>query len=276
MTQSSDDAKHRFDHHVAVTPIEPGLYAATIHAEYNIGKVPNGGYQSAICSAAASHALGGQDVVNVTSYYLAPALPGPATLRVQVVKEGRTTSLAQVSLFQEDRERVRAMVLTGSLDAFEGPDHHELAPPEMPPPDACIRLDPSLPPAPKILAQVDTRLDPATSAFLRGERGSAELRAWMRLSDGRAPDPLALAMFADVLPPTSFNVFGVTGWVPTLELTTQIRRRPMQDPQHQGWIRVRVITRHVTAGHFEEDGELWDESGALVAVSRQRAMLLKR
>jgi len=74
-----------------------------------------------------------------------------------------------------------------------------------------------------------------------------------------------------VLPPTSFNVFGVTGWVPTLELTTQIRRRPQP-----GWIRVRVITRHVTAGHFEEDGELWDESGALVAVSRQRAMLLRR
>lgn len=265
---------YRFDEHVAVTPIERGLFAATIHAEYNIGQVPNGGYQSAICTAAASHTLGGQDVVNVTSYYLAPAAPGPATLRVEVVKEGRTTSLAQVSLIQGDRERVRAMVLLGSLDAFEGPDH-ELAAPEMPPPDACIHIDASLPPAPAILGQVETRLDPSTSAFVRGERGEPELRAWMRFADGRPPDPIALTMFSDVLPPTTFNLLGVTGWVPTLELTTQIRRRPVH-PMAGGWTRVRVITRHLTAGHFEEDGELWDESGRLVAVSRQRAMLLRR
>ena len=28
------------------------------------------------------------------------------------------------------------------------------------------------------------------------------MRAWVRLADGREPDPFALVLFADVLPPT--------------------------------------------------------------------------
>jgi hypothetical protein len=37
---------------------------------------------------------------------------------------------------------------------------------------------------------------------------------------------------------------------------------------------MQMITRHVTAGHFEEDGEIWDSAERLVAITRQRAMLL--
>ncbi|MCB9599029.1 MAG: thioesterase family protein [Sandaracinus sp.] len=264
--------QYRFDEHVAVEPVGDGSYRATVRGEWNIGKVPNGGYQSAICANAALHALGARDVLNVTSYYLTATAPGPAILRVEVVKAGRTTSLAQVGLWQEDRERVRTLVLCGDLDAFEGADHHESGPPELAAPEDCPRLSPDIPVAPRLLHEVEARVDPSTAGFTKGETGNVpELRAWMRFTDGRATDTVALACFADVLPPTSFNLLGVTGWVPTLELTTQIRRRPVP-----GWIRARIVTRHFSRGHFEEDGELWDEAGNLVAVSRQRAMLLTR
>ena len=60
-------------------------------------------------------------------------------------------------------------------------------------------------------------------------------------------------------------------------MTTFVTEEPAWIVTHRaGSIGARVVTRHFSRGHFEEDGELWDEAGNLVAVSRQRAMLLTR
>ncbi len=39
-----------------------------------------------------------------------------------------------------------------------------------------------------------------------------------------------------------------------------------------GWLKVSHRTRNVAGGMFEEDCEVWDSSGRLVAQSRQLAM----
>jgi hypothetical protein len=56
------------------------------------------------------------------------------------------------------------------------------------------------------------------------------------------------------------------GWVPTLELTVQVRAHPAPGP-----LQVRLCSRHLSAGVLEEDGEYWDSAGRLVAISRQTA-----
>ena len=40
-----------------------------------------------------------------------------------------------------------------------------------------------------------------------------------------------------------------------------------------GWLACRVTTRYVMHGYHEEDFEIWDARGTLVAQSRQLAML---
>jgi len=263
---------YRFDRDTRVVREDDGRYQADLSAAWNIGAVPDGGYQAAAACRAALDQLEARDVLNVTSYFLAPAAPGPVTLAVEIAKRGRSTSLAQVSLFQDDRERMRSLVLAGDLDTLSGPELHRSGPPTLPRPEACPRVPADLPLRPALMNEVDVCLDPSTTSFLRSETGAApELRGWLRFADGRPTDVLALALFADAFPPTTFNYLGVTGWVPTLELTTQIRRRPAP-----GWIRARVSTQHISAGHFEEDGELWDEDDRLVAVFRQRAQILSR
>ena len=51
-------------------------------------------------------------------------------------------------------------------------------------------------------------------------------------------------------------------------MTVHFRARPAP-----GWLRFRFSTRFAFGGHLDEDGELWDSSGQLVAQSRQLAVL---
>ena len=158
-------------------------------------------------------------------------------------------------------------LLNGDLGRFDGPELHTEAPPELPAPEQCLRIPKGA--GPQIHGEVEIRFDPATP-FMRGQKNAPPRQlAWIRLADQAEPDVLSLATFTDVLPPTTFNVYGMSRWVPTLELTVQIRRRPAP-----GWVRACVNTRHISGGHFEEDCTLWDAQGNVVALSRQRAILL--
>ena len=80
------------------------------------------------------------------------------------------------------------------------------------------------------------RCHPRTG-WLRGTpSGIAELEGWLRFADGRAPDPVALLMFSDGMPPSLFEVTGrdVVGHVPTVQLTTHLFARPAD-----GWVQAR-------------------------------------
>jgi len=88
----------------------------------------------------------------------------------------------------------------------------------------------------------------------------------------RGLDALALLLFADSLPPPVLLGFLPRfTWVPTIEMSVQVRGRPTPG----GWLALRHTSRHVTGGWLEADTELWDaESGRLVALGRQMAMLM--
>jgi acyl-CoA thioesterase len=258
-----------FDNDARVVRAGDGSYRVTLSDKYNIGPVPNGGYVFAVMATPALEMLECDDVINATAYYLAPTQPGvPATIRCRELKRGRRLSCAAVELEQSGRIAVHATLLLGSLDRQEGETQSWEAAPNLPDKADCIRFQAGL--GKKFQEQVELRMDPACVPFIRGERGDPRFRAWVRFADERPLDARSLLLFADALPPTSFNPFGIKGWVPTLELTVQVRARPVGQ-----WLRTRVTTRHVTHGHFEEDVEMWDETDQLVAVSRQRAMLLQ-
>jgi hypothetical protein len=58
----------------------------------------------------------------------------------------------------------------------------------------------------------------------------------------------------------------VVGWSPTVELTWYMRAVPAPGP-----LRVAARCRHVSGGWFDEEAEVWDSAGHLVAQSRQIA-----
>ena len=254
---------HSFDQDIAVQPDGPGVYRARITERWNIMTVPNGGYLLAVAANALRAQLEHPDPFSVTGHFLKPVVPGPARIEVETLKTGKAVSFGCARLLQDDVECLRATGAFGALDQRSGPDHQTRTPPRMPPPDDCLSAKMPL----ALLDQVSVALTPASAAWFRGQRDAdCELLGWAGFQADRAPDALSLLLFADSFPPPIFRKTGPVGWVPTLEMTVQVRAHPVPGP-----LQCRFSTHSVTRGYAEEDGEIWDAQGNLVALSRQLA-----
>ena len=212
------------------------------------------------------------DPLTVTAHFLRPVDHGPAEVTSELIRDGRRFKTAVASMAQAGKERARAIGTFGPL-ATGPPSLDTTSPPDLPPPDDCPNLLDRTPPegmpvAPEIFSRFELRLGPGVGWMSGPRSGRSEITGWTRFADGRQPDPLSLLLFADSFPPAILDV-EASGWVPTLELTVHVRARPAP-----GWLRARFRTRVMRDGMLEEDGELWDDDGQLVAMSRQLALLL--
>lgn len=263
-----------FDRDTAVTFREDGVFDAELSAGWTIIRAVNGGYLLALLGRALGEALPHSDPFSVSAHYLTASVPGPAVIRTQVVRTGRTLSTGGASLFQfaedgSEVERIRVLATYGDLGGLTDEVRTSAEPPVIPPMEHC--LGPGDGPAPipgssAITERLDIKLDPATTGWAVGApSGKGEMRGWFGLADGRDADPLSLLLTVDALPPTSFEL-GLKGWTPTIELTTHIRCRPAPGP-----LRVSITTRNLIGGFLEEDADVWDSAGRLVAQSRQLA-----
>ncbi|APY86240.1 thioesterase family protein [Streptomyces alfalfae] len=265
-----------FDRDTAVTRREPGVYDIDLSAGWTIISAVNGGYLLAVIGRALADALPHADPFTISAHYLTASSPGPAVIRTDVVRAGRTLSTGQASLFQYDDEgreieRIRVLASYGDLGALPDDVRTTAEPPAIPPLDQCFGAqdapgDRPVPGSSAIADRLFLKLDPATLGWALGQpSGKGEMRAWLGLADGRDADPLSLLLAVDALPPTAFEM-GLTGWVPTVELTVHVRHRPAPGP-----LRVAITTRNLAGGFLEEDAEVWDSEDRLVAQSRQLA-----
>lgn len=231
---------------------------------WRIGKVPNGGYVLAIAGRALAQALPHADPLTVNAFYLAPTVLGPIDCEVELLRCGRNTSQATVKMRQHGELKVQVTAAFTDLDTLSGPNWSAGKRPELPSWDECpLEGQGQL----EFHQRVEVRLVGSTEVFAGGApSGAGEFRGWMQHADGSPADPIGLLMFADAFPPPAFDVLGLVGWVPTVELTVQVRARPVPGP-----LQARLLSRHLSNGVVEEDGEYWDSDGTLVAISRQTA-----
>ncbi len=261
------------DSHVvraAAAPPDRIVFETVIGAGWSIGSAPNGGYLAVVLARAMSEVVAQPDPFTITLHFLRVARPGPARIEVEIVRAGRGHSTVAARLLQDAGELVRALATFGDLGALEGPTVVRATPPPIPPLEQCEagRAGPTADLS--IADRVDMRIAPGTVTWTRGAKSDvAALGGWARFRDGRPTDALSLLFFADAFPPPVLNLDAAdASWVPTLELTVQLRARPAP-----GWVRGWFQTRALVGGYLEEDGELWDDEGRLVAISRQLARL---
>jgi hypothetical protein len=265
-----------FELATAVTRTGEGVYTASIASDWDIGGNANGGYVIAMAARAMADAAG-RPPLTVTAHYLTPGQAGPCTIDVDVVRVGGRTSTVRALLRSGD---IGVAALLGSFGDQVVRDAAIIdgGPPDLPPIDECL---PSKPPnvVSGFSDRVDARVRPSDLGFGVGEHsGRGEIAGWFRLdghdrgdpgADEATVDAFGLLLAADAFAPVCFQFPEFEpGHAPTLELTVHVRGTPEPGP-----LRCRFTSRFLQHGLFEEDGELWDSAGRLVAQSRQLALI---
>jgi len=253
-------------------------YSTKVHPGWDIMGNANGGYLLALVGHALSDATGRPDCVTITAHYLAPCPAGDARIVVTPVRSGRRFATATASLFlltdTGEKEIIRVLATLGDLAHDPGGpsamgEHTEFPPRGLLPFSECLGMaESAVDNFAYIHGRLGTRIHPGDVHFREGVKsGQALIRGWFAFNDERPIDTRALLLASDAFPPSVFNLELPTAWVPTVELTVHTRAIPALGP-----VACIFSTRFVQNGLLEEDGEMWDSRGVLVAQSRQLAL----
>jgi hypothetical protein len=270
-----------FDAATAVSRRADGLYDATLDVRFAL-VVPgsatppamNGGALLVTLLRAVLSESPHPHPVATSAHFLRVPQLAPAQVQVTWLKQGGTAATARAALVQDGKVILDTTVTTGTVPGRDAADDglsYTGPPPSLPDIADCVDLGTwrgTVGPdgTTGYGAQVEVLFDPATVGWRRDEpSGQPEMRGYFRLREDRDPDAYTLAMAVDGLPPVVFGL-GATGWAPTVELTWHMRAVPAPGP-----LAVDVRSRHVGGGWFDEDAEVWDAEGRLVAQSRQIA-----
>lgn len=261
-----------FDVDTSVTRTADGQFSGLVDPGWSISGNPNGGYLLSLVSAAIKEMVPHPDPLTFTAHYLRPGVEGkPCDVHVDVVRIGRTLSTVRASLSQEGKQRVEVIAAYADFDTSAGV-HAEMSleAPDLPPPDQCIPRTGELQGIDiAMVNKLDVRLHPDQA--VPGGAGIPEVSGWIRFADQRPVDTRALLLFCDTFPPSPFGELGIVGWVPTIELTVHVRRRPTS-----GWIKGVFRTDDLEQGRMIETGALFDENNHLVAQCRQVGLVLNQ
>ena len=150
-------------------------------------------------------------------------------------------------------------------------NHYEKEAPDMPVREECSSF-PVLPTY-TLFNHMDVLMAPSCSGWLKSEgvlSPRSEQKGWIKFKDDRPSDAISLLLMADSFPPPVLASHGMVAWVPTVEYSVSVRALP-----DTAWIKAVFHSCYLTRDIVEEDGELWDENGKLLAISRQIAQFRK-
>ena len=251
-----------FEQATAVEKVTDDLWRGEIHPGWRIGQVPNGGYVLAIAGRALAEALPHPDPLTVHILYTAPTELGPVDCHIERLRSGGSTTHATLAMRQEGVLKAQVTACYSDLEALDGESWSIVQRPEVPPIEEVTPVGVH---GIEFRESVNQHYSRGGEVFRRGEpEGSGVFEGWLSQVDGADPGVLGLLLYADAMAPPVFTVYGPLQWVPTLELSVQLRARPAPGP-----VQARFRSRYMSHGVVDEDGELWDSEGKLVALSRQ-------
>ncbi len=257
-----------------LTPIADGRWLGGVAPGWDVFGGAHGGYVHAISANAALQHTGAPDVFTITTHFNAQMQFAPVEFVTRTLGESRRFTSVLVEAWQDDRIVASTIASVGDRSGIDGPTaQHRVAPdvtyPDTRPGAGSAADSQKSTPRPGMAKQINLWIDPATTGFGRGEpSGEGLMQGILSPTGDDVTDQLLVLVAGDATPPAIWNVLGFSGWVPTVELTTHVRARPADGP-----LRTRAVTRSAEGGFLEEDCEVFDSAGNLVALARQLASI---
>ena len=216
----------------------------------------HGGYMTAVAVRAAEHSSPGRPVRTVATSFLRPAEIGPAVLRVEALRAGRSFTTLAVGLTQQGRSITESRITM--LAPVAGRDWTDTTPDRPPPREHCVHFTP--PPSIRHFGQAELLIDPATIPVADGS--PAHIAGHVRALDSRPIDAAWLAMVGDWFPPSSFRRLQPPIGGVSIDYTVHIHAVPSADI---GWLEGVFVAPTSVDGITVEHGTLAVPGGVRVA-----------
>jgi hypothetical protein len=256
---------HQFDCDISFKAGKPFSLSGHITDNWSVNGVPDGGYLMAILAKAMMQHSEMKSTSIITANFLNRCEPGDASVTIEKMTTSRQFDRFHGSLSQKGIQKIRAFGTFAAENKECLVESYETSVPEIARLEKCVAMTEI--PNYTLFSQLDVRLDPVCTGWMSGKLSdTSEIKGWIKFKNDRAFDVLSILLIADSFPPAVISSQGMVAWVPTIELSVNVRKLPTTD-----WLKCSFRTRFITCGLLEEDGEIWDQKGELIAISRQIA-----
>ena len=268
----------RFQEAIKLENLEDNKFIVNPDTNYFVGNTPHGGYLMAVMHKALTSILPHSTAISSSVQYLDRIDAKTFELEVETFKTSRGSSSGIVKLKQDDKI---CTTFTGTCSDFEFMKGYDGL--QKPLPNIFNESDKkdyikmnydkiSKGFTPAFIQQLECLIHPDHAWWKRDysdKNNEARCSAFLEMQGG-IPDQFCLSFYSDILPPVVSNKYGPLGWIPTITLTTHIRQLP-STPELYADFKASDINK----GYFEQDCNIWDLNGNLVASSRQLTRILK-
>ena len=271
---------NRFQEAMKLENVEDNKFIADPDTNYFVGSTPHGGYLMAIMHKALTTILPHSTAISSSVQYLDRIDARPFELEVELFKASRGSSSGIVKLRQDNKICTTFTGICSDFEFMKGYDDLQ-----KPLPSIFTDKDKndylkmnydkiSKGFTPSFIQQLECLIHPDHAWWNRdkdndGKDNEARCSAFLEMEGGQ-PDQFCLSFYSDILPPVVCNKYGPLGWIPTITLTTHIRQLPTTSQLYADF-----IATDINKGYFEQDCNIWDLNGNLVASSRQLTRILK-
>ena len=268
----------RFQAALNLENVEDNVFLVNPDTNYFVGNTPHGGYLMAIMHKALTTILPHSTAISSSVQYLDRIDAKPFELEVEIFKASRGSSSGIVKLKQDDKI---CTTFTGTCSDFQFMKGYDGL--QKPLPNIFNESDKkdyikmnydkiSKGFTPAFIQQLECLIHPDHAWWNRDsndKNNEARCSAFLEMQGG-IPDQFCLSFYSDILPPVVSNKYGPLGWIPTITLTTHIRQLPSTSELYADF-----RATDINKGYFEQDCNIWDLNGNLVASSRQLTRILK-
>ncbi|MFC1822457.1 thioesterase family protein [Thermodesulfobacteriota bacterium] len=253
----------QFDHSISLTQQAPFTFKGILSGDWSVNGNPHGGYLAAILANSVLQHSEKKSISIFTVNFISRCVVGEADISIENIGFSKHFDRWQARLAQNGQEKICAIGTFTNNERDQCEKVYEESEPVLLSIEECITI-PEMPNY-TIFDQMDIRLDPNCTGWMRGNlTDKSEVKGWIKFKGDRPFDELAILLIADSFPPAVIASQGMVAWVPSIELSVNIRNLATTQ-----WLKCIFRSRFINNGIVEEDGQIWDETGELIAISRQ-------